>query len=164
MQLQLFRNNILTHRTTTSASYRNISQWRVKWLHWTLARDSPLDSTGARLIATCDHAAISKWFNPLPTMKSTLLGITYSEFDNTVGPKLLYMYPLDVMSKERFEEVGCDHSCIYYHGLSTNLMTLPLPDLMTALWLRDSGETSMQKDHRNQERRYTVHELFCCDR
>jgi hypothetical protein len=101
-------------------------------------------------------------------MKSTLLGITYSEFDNTVGPKLLYMYPLDVMSKERFEEVGCDQSCIYYHGLSTNSMTLPwplpLPDLITALRLRDCGETSMQENHRNQERRYTVHELFCSDR
>ena len=38
-------------------------------------------------------------------MKAALLGFTYSEFDNTVGPKLLYTYPLDVMSKERFEEV-----------------------------------------------------------
>ena len=76
-----------------------------------------MDSTGARLIATCDHAAFCRRLFRLSTMKSTLLGITYSEFDNTVGPKLLYMYPLDVMSKERFEEVGCDHSCIYYHGL-----------------------------------------------
>ena len=38
-------------------------------------------------------------------MKAALLGFTYSEFDNTVGPKLLYTYPLDVMTKERFEEV-----------------------------------------------------------
>lgn len=38
-------------------------------------------------------------------MKAVLLGVTYSEFDNTVGPKLLYTFPLEVMSKERFEEV-----------------------------------------------------------
>jgi hypothetical protein len=123
-----------------------------------------LDSTGARLISTCDHAAFIERLFPLSAMKSTLLGITYSEFDNTVGPKLLYMYPLDVMSKERFEEVGCDHSCIYYHELSINSMTLPLSHLITALRLRDCGETSMQENHRNQERRYTVHELFCSDR
>jgi hypothetical protein len=41
-------------------------------------------------------------------MKSILLGVTYSEFDNTVGPQLLYTYPLEVMTKERFEEVGHD--------------------------------------------------------
>ena len=29
-----------------------------------------------------------------------LLGVTYSEFDNTVGPKLLYTYPFDVMTVE----------------------------------------------------------------
>ena len=38
-------------------------------------------------------------------MSSMLLGVTYSEFDNTVGPKLLYTYPLDVMTMDRFEEV-----------------------------------------------------------
>lgn len=32
-----------------------------------------------------------------------LLGITYSEFDNKVGPQLKYSYPLDVLSKEAFE-------------------------------------------------------------
>lgn len=32
-----------------------------------------------------------------------LLGITYSEFDNKVGPQLKYAYPVDVLSKEAFE-------------------------------------------------------------
>lgn len=32
-----------------------------------------------------------------------LLGITYSEFDNKVGPQLKYSYPVDVLSKEAFE-------------------------------------------------------------
>ena len=32
-----------------------------------------------------------------------LLGVTYSEFDNKVGPQLKYSYPPDVLSKEAFE-------------------------------------------------------------
>jgi hypothetical protein len=32
-----------------------------------------------------------------------LLGVTYSEFDNKVGPQLKYAYPVDVLSKEAFE-------------------------------------------------------------
>jgi hypothetical protein len=39
-------------------------------------------------------------------MKRKLLGVTYAEFDNTVGPKLLYSYPDHVMSKERFEDLS----------------------------------------------------------
>lgn len=34
-----------------------------------------------------------------------LLGVTYSQFDNVVGPQLLYAYP-DVMSKECFESLS----------------------------------------------------------
>ena len=64
-------------------------------------------------------------------MKSTLLGITYSEFDNTVGPKLLYTYPQEVMSKERFEEVGLQYLFNSFNGFATNSM--PMPVLMTAL-------------------------------
>jgi len=37
---------------------------------------------------------------------SPLLGVTYAEFDNTVGPKLLYAYPADAMPKERFEALS----------------------------------------------------------
>lgn len=32
-----------------------------------------------------------------------LLGITYTEFDNKVGPQLKYAFPADVISKEAFE-------------------------------------------------------------
>ena len=32
-----------------------------------------------------------------------LLGVTYSEFDNKVGPQLKFAYPTDVLSKEAFE-------------------------------------------------------------
>jgi nitrogen permease regulator 2-like protein len=32
-----------------------------------------------------------------------LLGITYSEFDNKVGPQLKYSFPEDVLSTEAFE-------------------------------------------------------------
>ena len=32
-----------------------------------------------------------------------LLGITYSEFDNKVGPRLLYAYPSGILSSETFE-------------------------------------------------------------
>ena len=35
-----------------------------------------------------------------------LLGVTYAEFDNTVGPKLLYSFPEHVMSKECFEDLS----------------------------------------------------------
>jgi hypothetical protein len=35
-----------------------------------------------------------------------LLGITYSEFDNKVGPRLLYSYPSDVISSETFETLS----------------------------------------------------------
>ena len=35
-----------------------------------------------------------------------MLGVTYAEFDNTVGPKLLYAYPADAMPKERFEALS----------------------------------------------------------
>ena len=35
-----------------------------------------------------------------------LKGLTYSEFDNTVGPKLMYAYPQSILSKERFEELS----------------------------------------------------------
>lgn len=38
--------------------------------------------------------------------REKLLGVTYAEFDNTVGPKLLYSYPDHVMSKERFEDLS----------------------------------------------------------
>jgi hypothetical protein len=32
-----------------------------------------------------------------------LLGVTYSEFDNKVGPQLKFAYPPDALSKEAFE-------------------------------------------------------------
>lgn len=35
--------------------------------------------------------------------RSKILGITYSEFDNKVGPRLKYCYPPNVMSSEAFE-------------------------------------------------------------
>jgi hypothetical protein len=35
-----------------------------------------------------------------------LLGVTYSEFDNTVGPQLLYEYPEDAISPDTFEAVS----------------------------------------------------------
>lgn len=38
--------------------------------------------------------------------KSPLLGITYSEFDNKVGPQLLYAYPEGVMTRENFENLS----------------------------------------------------------
>ena len=33
----------------------------------------------------------------------SLLAITFSEFDNKVGPKLKYSYPTDVLSNDVFE-------------------------------------------------------------
>jgi hypothetical protein len=38
--------------------------------------------------------------------KSDLLGVTYSEFDNIVGPKLLYSHPSNVLSKAEFENLS----------------------------------------------------------
>ena len=35
-----------------------------------------------------------------------LLGITYSEFDNKVGPRLLYAYPSGILSSETFETLS----------------------------------------------------------
>lgn len=35
-----------------------------------------------------------------------LLGVTYSEFDNTVGPQLLYEYPKGAISLDDFEAVS----------------------------------------------------------
>lgn len=35
-----------------------------------------------------------------------LLGITYSEFDNKVGPRLLYSYPSGILSSETFETLS----------------------------------------------------------
>ena len=35
-----------------------------------------------------------------------LLGITYSEFDNKVGPRLLFSYPNGVISSETFETLS----------------------------------------------------------
>jgi hypothetical protein len=52
-------------------------------------------------------------------MNSQLLGVTYSEFDNTIGPKLLYTYPLEVMSKERFEEVINSFQPTVFPSIST---------------------------------------------
>ena len=40
------------------------------------------------------------------TLRNKLIGITYSEFDNTVGPKLQYSYPCDILSKELFESIS----------------------------------------------------------
>ena len=39
-------------------------------------------------------------------MKPQLLGITYTEFDNRVGPQLRFQYPPDVINKETFEDVS----------------------------------------------------------
>ena len=36
-------------------------------------------------------------------MPGSLIGVTYAEFDNKVGPQLKFSYPPDVMSKEMFE-------------------------------------------------------------
>ena len=36
-------------------------------------------------------------------MSENLLAITYSEFDNKVGPKLKYSYPPEVLPNEVFE-------------------------------------------------------------
>jgi hypothetical protein len=38
--------------------------------------------------------------------KSSLLGVTYSEFDNRVGPQLLYAYPEGAMTRENFETLS----------------------------------------------------------
>jgi hypothetical protein len=35
-----------------------------------------------------------------------LLGVTYSQFDNTVGPQLLYEYPQGAISPDAFEAVS----------------------------------------------------------
>lgn len=35
-----------------------------------------------------------------------LLGVTYSQFDNTVGPQLLYEYPKGTISPDAFEAVS----------------------------------------------------------
>ena len=43
-----------------------------------------------------------------------MLGITYSEFDNIVGPKLEYTYPPDVLSAETFETLS-DYAIVGSH-------------------------------------------------
>ena len=35
-----------------------------------------------------------------------LLALTYSEFDNKVGPQLRYQFPLNVVSKDDFENLS----------------------------------------------------------
>ena len=39
-------------------------------------------------------------------MKPQLLGITYTEFDNRVGPQLRFQYPPNIINKETFEDVS----------------------------------------------------------
>jgi hypothetical protein len=38
--------------------------------------------------------------------RNCLRGITYSEFDNIVGPQLRFQYPPHMLSKETFEDVS----------------------------------------------------------
>lgn len=39
-------------------------------------------------------------------MSNPFLGITYSEFDNIVGPRLLFQYPDNIISSETFENIN----------------------------------------------------------
>lgn len=39
-------------------------------------------------------------------MMNYLIGVTYAEFDNIIGPQLKYTYPLSIMSKETFEIIS----------------------------------------------------------
>ena len=43
-----------------------------------------------------------------------MLGITYSEFDNHVGPQLRFSYPVGVLNKENFETLS-DYAIVGKH-------------------------------------------------
>jgi hypothetical protein len=40
------------------------------------------------------------------TPLNSLIGVIYSEFDNTVGPQLLYEHPQGVLSHKAFESIS----------------------------------------------------------
>lgn len=50
-----------------------------------------------------------------------LLAITYSEFDNTVGPQLRYQYPFNVVSREAFESIS-DYVIVGKHLSNKSLL------------------------------------------
>ena len=39
-------------------------------------------------------------------IKDDLRGVTYSQFDNTLGPQLLYCYPIDALTQAEFEHLS----------------------------------------------------------
>lgn len=59
--------------------------------------------------------------------KSSLLGITYSEFDNKVGTQMLYSYPKNAISKETFEILS-DYVIVGKH-LCGKIITVKTNDL-----------------------------------
>ncbi len=55
-----------------------------------------------------------------------LLAITYSEFDNIVGPRLVYQYPPNVMTQDTFDSVS-DYVIVGNH-LCGKLICVKLDD------------------------------------
>ena len=47
-------------------------------------------------------------------MKNTFRGVTYSQFDNIHGPKLLFCYPKDAISVDTFESLS-DYAIVGKH-------------------------------------------------
>lgn len=61
------------------------------------------------------------------TASNPLKGITYSEFDNTVGPRLLGIFPKDAISKEEFE-IFSDYVIVGKH-LCEKVITIKTDEL-----------------------------------
>lgn len=67
------------------------------------------DKCGIHILKTYDLRSINvidQVRNLIYIMADDLLALTYSEFDNQVGPQLRYQYPLDVVSAEDFENIS----------------------------------------------------------
>ena len=64
---------------------------------------------------------------PVINTSSQLLGVTYSEFDNKVGPQLRFQYPEGILGPEVFETLSDyvivgKHLCEKFIVLKTNNM------------------------------------------
>ena len=73
-----------------------------------------------------------------------MIGITYSEFDNIVGPQLQHSYPSDVLSAETFETLS-DYAIVGMH-LCNKFIVVKMGDIQ---FLSFSVNINNAKYHRN---------------
>lgn len=49
---------------------------------------------------------LQSWYVEVARIMNGLIGVAYSEFDNEVGPRLLYQYPAGILSPKSFESIS----------------------------------------------------------